>query len=82
MNITRIIRLALHDCGWNQKTLASKCGYHTQSAIANKLANGNIRLETLLPILDAMGFELIIQSKNQKSKSRWVVTIETAEDDQ
>ena len=68
MNIKKIIRLALDDCGWTQKMLATKCGYRTQSAVANKLTSDNIRLDTLLPILDAMGFELIVQSKNQKKK--------------
>ena len=83
MDITKIIRYALEDCGWTQKTLAAKCGYRSQSAVANKLSNGNLRLETLLPLLDAMGFDLVIQSRNPKKiKSRWVVTMETQEDNE
>lgn len=75
MTIAEIIRLALDDCGWTQKTLANKCGYKTQSAIANKIAQGNLRIETLINILDAMGYDLVVVSKNpNKNKARWIVT--------
>lgn len=75
MTEKKIIEEALKTVGWTQTTLAEACGYSTQSAISNKLSRKNgMRVDMFVKMLNAMGYELVVQSKNANvNKNKWTV---------
>ena len=83
MEAGNIIKEAMKICGWSQKTLAEKVGYVNekgegmQTSISNRINNNNqMRLSIFVKFLDAMGFEVIVKSKNPNSnKNEWKVSL-------
>lgn len=62
MNEIEIIKTLMKTKGMSSKTLASKLGYNTPSAVSNRLQGKTITVEMLLKLLDAMDCELIIKN--------------------
>ena len=69
-----IITAAMKTVGWTQETLAKNTGHNTQSAVSNRLAGKSMRVDTFVKFLNAMGYEVIVQSKNPGvNKNKWKV---------
>ena len=79
MNEKAIIHKAMESVGWTQSTLAEKCGYNNQSSIASRIQEkkpGSLRVDIFVQFLDAMGYEVVVQSKNPRANmNRWVVDV-------
>lgn len=65
MNEKQVLREAMKAKGISQSDLAKAAGYKTQSHIANILARPSMRVDVLIRLLDAMGYEMIIRSKEE-----------------
>lgn len=82
MNEKEIVKEVLKTVGWTQTTLAEKLGYKSQAGIAQMLSNAkgagkSLGVDTLVRALDAMGYELIVVSKNPSvNKNKWKVECE------
>ena len=82
MEAGKIVKEAMKICGWSQKTLAEKVGYVNengegiQTSVSNRINNNNqMRLSIFVKFLDAMGYEVIVKSKNPNSnKNEWKVS--------
>lgn len=71
MNMNQILRAAMHERGMTQTRLAEACGLRSQSAICNALQRQHgMRIDTLLTMLDAMGYEIVIRDTMSK-QLRW-----------
>lgn len=81
MNEKEIIKEAMKTCGWSQKVLMEKCGYARLSSVNSRLnREGSIRVDTLAKFLDAMGYEIVVQSKSPSTnKNKWVLKYEADE---
>lgn len=82
MEAGNIIKEAMKICGWSQKTLAEKVGYVNengeglQSSVGSRINNNQMRLSIFVKFLDAMGYEVIVKSKNPNSnKNEWKVSL-------
>lgn len=74
MTEKEIIKEALKSCGWSQETLAVACGYKHPSAISNRLQGSSMRVDTFAKFLSAMGYKIVIKSKNPNAnKNEWEV---------
>lgn len=82
MNEKEIIKEALKTVGWTQTMLAQVLGYGSQSGVTQMLSNGktsgkSMKVETLIKILDVMGYELVVVSKNPNiNKNKWKVSVD------
>lgn len=77
MTIKRIIEEALKSVGWTQSTLAEACGYKGQAGVGMALSRKNgMRVDVFVKMLNAMGYDVVIQSKNPNAnKNKWVLTL-------
>ena len=77
-----VLKEALDDCGWSQKTLAEKLGYGSQSGIGNKLSkrNSSMKVNEFVEYLSVMGHEVVVKStSDKKNPIQWKVTVENDE---
>ena len=63
MNSTDIVYMLLERKGWSQAKLSKELGYSSPGTLSNKLRRGNMTVETLNAILDAMGYEMVLRPK-------------------
>ena len=69
MDAKEAIRAAMKVCGWSQETLAKECGMKRQSNITGILNRGSsLRVDNLLQMVNAMGFELVLRDKRGKTE--------------
>ena len=69
-----IIKILIRELGWTQLMLAQSLGYNTQSAIGNRLRDSNgMRVDSLVRILDKLGYELVIRSKAKQNRNSWII---------
>lgn len=79
MNEKQIVRAAMETLGWNQTVLAEKCGYvdqdgkGRQSSVSSRLNGSSMRVDTLVKLLDAMGYRITVESKNRDNKNKWTI---------
>lgn len=61
--------------GHTYESLAEKLGFKHASGLSERLRPGaaDMRIDTLLKMLDAMDCELVIRSKMPKEKAEWTV---------
>lgn len=73
MNAIKLIREVMKHRDVTQAELAERVDGWTQSNVTGILNNskGNVRIANLYQILDALGCEIIVQSK--VGKDRWVI---------
>ena len=65
------VRELLKERGYTMKTLADKLGYTSNAAIAERLSGArDMRVDTLVKMLEAMDCELVVRSK-LKDKKEW-----------
>ena len=66
-----VIRDIMKSRCYTQQTLSEKLGYTSQSAIAARLKGATeMRVDTLVKMLEAMDCELVVKSK-LKDKKEW-----------
>ena len=64
MNEKQILREAMKATHMSQQKLAEGAGYKTQSHIANILMRPSMRVDVFVKLLNAMGCELLVRSRN------------------
>ena len=77
MTIKNVIKVAQKTVGWTQTTLAEACGYESQAAIGMALSRKNgMRVDVFVKMLNAMGYDVVVQSKNPNmNKNKWVLDL-------
>ena len=63
MKMKEAIRLAMKNQKTTQQQLADRIGAKSQSVIAQRLRMNNLSIEIILEMLDAIGYEMVIQEK-------------------
>lgn len=64
MTHTEAIKKAMIDTGVKQRDIMEFVGAKTQSVISERINHKNISVKALAEILDAMGYEVVIQPKS------------------
>ena len=62
MKVSDVLKHVIKESGTTQTRLAKMLGYKSQSGVAERI-KGNITVENLLAITDAIGYEVAIQKK-------------------
>ena len=78
MTPTEIVYALLKEKGWPLAELSRKMGYASTGTMSNRLKRGNPTVNTLNEIVSAMGYEIVIRSKEAPA-TEFVVTAEKAE---
>lgn len=65
MKIGDAIKIAMKDKKTTQVQLAERLGVTSQSVIAQRLRMENISIDKVLEMLDAIGYEMIIQERKR-----------------
>ena len=74
MNEKEALRLAMKARGLNQTVLAEMAGLKRQSNVSEMLRSSSMRVDNLVKLLDAMGFEVVIRDKNKANRENvWVL---------
>jgi len=76
MKISEAIKFALKNQKTTQQQLADRIGASSQSVIAQRLRMGNLSVNTVLEMLDAIGYELVIQEKRRGRRPEGQIVIE------
>ena len=63
MTIKALIRSKIAEKSTNQTELAEKAGFKSQSNISMMLKKGNMRVNNLFALLDALDCELVVRDK-------------------
>ena len=63
MTITTLIRSKIAERATNQTELAERAGFKSQSNISMMLKTGNMRVNNLFALLDALDCELVVRDK-------------------
>lgn len=76
MKIGEAIKLAMKNKKITQTELAEMVGVKSQSVIAERLKMDNISINTVLDMLEAIGYDLIIQEKSDydSSNSQFIIS--------
>ena len=76
MKIGEAIKLAMKNKKITQTELAEMVGVKSQSVIAERLKMDNISINTVLDMLEAIGYDLIIQEKSDydNSNSQFIIS--------
>lgn len=67
-NIKDALKSAISARGYNQAAVAKKAGWSNQSSLSTAITRENPSIETVMRILDALEYDLIIQDRNSASK--------------
>lgn len=73
MKIGEAIKKAMKAEKITQVQLAEKVGAKSQSVIAERLKMDNISINVIIDMLDAVGYEMVIQPKGNKSESQIII---------
>lgn len=76
MKIKEVIRLAMKETKTTQQQLADRIGARHQSVISERLKMNNLSINTALEMLEALGYELVVQEKRRGRKREGQITIE------
>lgn len=77
MNEKQIVREAMKVRGLTQAMLADAAGLKNQSNVSEILRGQTTKTQTLVRLLDAMGFDLIIKDRNGSNRENvWKVEYE------
>lgn len=75
MNSKQIVSALIKQKGFTAQALAEKLGYKTASGVTERIRGKHeMRVDTLIALLDAMDCELVIRSK-LKDKTEYPVTL-------
>lgn len=79
MNDKQIVKDAIAHAGISQAALSERIGYANKTSLATMLSRpSDLRMNVLLKILDALGFEVVVRAKNKADKTEWVLFDENA----
>jgi len=79
MKIKEVIRLAMKETKTTQQQLADRIGAKHQSVISERLKMDNLSINTALEMLEALGYEMVIQEKRRGRKREGQITIERSD---
>jgi DNA-binding XRE family transcriptional regulator len=79
MKIKEVIRLAMKETKTTQQQLADRIGARHQSVISERLKMDNLSINTALEMLEALGYEMVIQEKRRGRKREGQITIERSD---
>ena len=71
LNTGTVVKQVMKFRDVDQKELAEKCGYSNQSCISGLLNRGNLRVDNLFKLINAMDCEIIV--KDKKSNQSWLI---------
>lgn len=72
-NIKTIIKSAMANRNYTQAALAKDAGWNNQSSLSTAINRENPSLETILRIMDAMGYDVVIKDRKNQTTS-WTIT--------
>lgn len=76
MNEKEIIRKAMEIRGINQTMLASMAGLKRQSNVSEMLRGKSLRVDNLVLLLNAMGFDVIVKDRNGSNRENvWKIEL-------
>lgn len=81
MKIGEAIKLAMKKQKTTQQQLADRIGVKSQSVIAQRLRMDNLSVDTVLEMLDYIGYEMIIQEKKRGRRPEGQIVIERSYDE-
>ena len=76
MKISEAIKFAMKNQKTTQQQLADRIGASSQSVIAQRLRMDNLSVNTVLEMLDAIGYEMVIQEKKRGRRPEGQIVIE------
>lgn len=79
MKMNEAIKAAMKDTKTTQAQLADRIGAKSQSVIAQRLSLKNLSVDTVIEMLDALGYELVIQEKKRGRRPDGQLVIEKGE---
>ena len=79
MKISEAIKFALKNQKTTQQQLADRIGAKSQSVIAQRLRTDNLSINTVIEMLDAIGYEMIIQEKKRGRRPEGQIVIERSD---
>jgi DNA-binding XRE family transcriptional regulator len=79
MKIKEVIRLAMKETKTTQQQLANMIGAKHQSVISERLKMDNLSINTALEMLEALGYEMVVQEKRRGRKREGQITIERSD---
>lgn len=79
MKIKDVIRLVMKETRTTQQQLADRIGAKHQSVISERLKMDNLSINKALEMLEALGYEMVIQEKRRGRKREDQITIERSD---
>lgn len=73
-NVKQVIKNVISNRNHTQDAVAKKCGWKGQSALSTAINRENPSLDTIMRILDALEYDLVVKDRN--SSNSWVITKE------
>ncbi len=80
MKIGEAIRQAMKNQKTTQKQLADRIGAKSQSVISERLKMNNLSINTVIEMLDGIGYEMVIQEKKRGRRPEGQIIIDRGED--
>lgn len=75
MNAKDVVKEIMKYAGYSQEELAKKAGYASQSNITGILnRSSSMRVDNLVAMVEAMGFEVIVRNKQKTNKQEYYIT--------
>ena len=72
MNARELMKEIVEESGLSQATIAEKAGYKRASNVSECLRSNNMRVDNMVRILNACGYEIIIRSDRKDVPDRKV----------
>ena len=72
MNARELMKAIVEESGLSQATIAEKAGYKRATNVSECLRSNNMRVDNMVRILNACGYELIIRSDRKDVPDRKV----------
>lgn len=81
MKIGEAIRQAMKNQKTTQKQLADRIGAKSQSVISERLRMDNLSINTVIEMLDGIGYEMVIQEKKRGRRPEGQIIIDRGDDE-
>ena len=72
MNARELMKAIVEESGLSQSTIAEKAGYKRATNVSECLRSNNMRVDNMVRILNACGYEVIIRSEKKDIPDRKV----------
>jgi len=76
MKINKAISLVMKNEGVTQSTLAQNTGLKDARFVSSKLTHPNMTVDSIVLLLNAMGYELVVQKKTAGHRAKDQISIE------